>query len=456
MLGTYLILFLFFLFYLKDNIKGVVAIIIISLMNDMFELSFGFTITIDYFIAILYIPKLLIEYKFISKESKQLLKPLYVELFYLILLAIIFGFIIPWESKYDYLRTWSQKSQGRAIVQVFKLFSDFALMLIILLWLDKKRITIEFILKLISVTIILTTILAIIDTALNGGLKQIFFSEGRILGDRFTGFNCEPRSFGRVCSLVLLLLVTFKTIYKTKLNNISIFSSFIGLILSFSASAYLMTLIWGALFFIITKRYKNLIFGILLVLISLFFLTQNEFFRQNTLKKIEYVISNGDDNFQNERVNINEPEIFSSFEIFDRAALNFLYNEPLFFISGTGPNLISIPSSPYLTESAYSIYGDRIDSVPHTFLVNLISRSGIIGLILWFIFIIKFKNVLSGFDKELQALFICIMVSNFIVNTSMFILIIAMLLFIIQKKKINLPNIYDKYNYPSAEWSKFY
>ncbi|WP_426091848.1 hypothetical protein [Flavobacterium sp. DSR3-2] len=435
MIGTFLLLILFFFFFLRDNTTGIVSIIIISLMNDMFELSLGFSLAVHYIIALVYIPKLLLDYKFISLKNRQLIRPLYIELFYLIFLAIFFGYIEPWESRYDYERSWSQKAEGRAIIQIFRLFAEFALMLILLLWLNKKRITIDYLLKAISLIMFFTLMMAFFDTALNGGLKQIFFSGSRILGDRFTGFNGEPRAFGRMCSFVLLFLVTFRASNKNKLIKIGMWSSIIGLVISLSASAYLMTLVWGTVFIIITQRYKYLFFGIPLILFLLFFLNQNEFFKESTLKKIENMVSNGGGYNQKEKVNAQEPEIFSSFEIFDRAALNFLYDEPFFFIIGTGPNMISIPSSPYLTASSYAIYENRIDSVPHSFLVNLTARSGIIGLTLWFVFFRRFKNALKGFDKKLQALFICVMLSQFIVDTSMFLLIIAVLLFIAQKNE---------------------
>ncbi|RTY86018.1 O-antigen ligase family protein [Flavobacterium sp. RSP15] len=438
MIGTFLLLILFFFFFVRNNTKGIVAIIIVSLMNDRFVIPFGFSLSIHYFIALVFIPKLLFQYKLIPKKAKGLLAPLYVEFFYLVLLAIIFGYIEPWVSRYDYERSWSQKSEGRAIVQVVRLIAEFALMLILLLWLNKKRITIDYLSKAISLIMFFTLMMAFFDTALNGGLKQIFFSGSRILGDRFTGFNGEPRAFGRICSFVLLFLVTFSASNINKLVKIGIWSSIIGLVISLSASAYLITLVWGTVFIVITQRYKYLFFGIPLILSALFFLNQNEFFREQTLKKIEVTVMDGDGYNQKEKVNAQEPEIFSSFEVFDRAALNFLYDEPVFFITGTGPNMISIPSSPYLTASSYAIYENRIDSVPHSFIINLIARSGIIGLTLWFVFFIRFKNALKGFDKKLQALFICVMLSQFIVNTSMFLLIIAVLLFIVQKKETQI------------------
>ena len=329
-------------------------------------------------------------------------------------------------------------------MQTIRLVAEFALILILLLWLNTKRITIDYLLKTISIIIFASLMVSLTDTMLSGSLKQMFFPEARILGDRFSGFNGEPRAFGRVCSIVLLFLVSFYNLSKKDIViKMGLWSAIIGLAISMSASAYLMTLAWGGLFVIVTGRFRYFVAGIALVTLSLFFLNQNEFFRESTLTKIENTVSEGDDYYSTEKVSPNEPDIFSSFEVFDRAALNFLYEDSFFLITGTGPNMISIPSSPYLTASTYAVYENRIDSVPHSFLVNLIARSGLVGLALWFIFIMRFTTTLKGYKKELLALFMCIVLANFIVNASIFFLVIAVLLHITGNIKGPKKEIYD-------------
>lgn len=455
MIGTFLLFILFIFFFIKGNTKAIVVIIVISLMNDLFVLSFGFTLAIHYLIAIAYIPKLLLHYKLIPKKTKHLIAPLYIEFLYLIFLAIIFGYIEPWVSRLDYERTWSQRSEGRAIIQVLRLVSEFSLVLIIVLWLKMKQITIDYIVKVTAITISFIVLFTLIDFALGGILKEFFFPEGRLLSDRFTGLNGEPRAFGRICSFVLLLLLSLSRKNKETIINVGIALSILGLVISLSASAYLMTLVWLAFFIVITKRYKYFFWGIPFMLFIVFFLSQNEMFRESTIKKIESTVSTSGESYnQKEKVNAEEPDIFSNFEIFDRAALNFLYSEPLYFLTGTGANMISIPASPFLIASHASIYEDKIDSVPHSFLINLIARSGVVGAILWFVFFLKFKKALRNSEKEIKALFVCVLISYFIVTTSIFFLILAVLLFSVEKnEKQNLNRIYDKYYNTSSKWS---
>jgi len=444
MLGTYLLLILFVFFFLRGNTKAIVVLIVISLMNDMFVIPFGFSLAIHYFIAIVFIPKLLFQYKLIPKKIKVLITPLYLEFFYLVLLAIIFGYIEPWVSRWDYQRSWSQLAEGRAVIQVLRLISEFSLILIIVLWLQMKQITIGFIIKVVAIIISCMVVFSLVDFSLGGVLKVLLFPDARLLSDRLTGLNVEPRSFGRICSFVLLLLLIFNK-NNEKIIKVGLMFSIIGLIISLSASSFLMTFVWLFIYIVLTKKVRYLFWSIPIILISLFYLNKNETYSSETLKKINYVTSINEDT-DKEKVNADEPEVFSNFEIFDRAALNFLYNEPLFIVLGTGPNMINIPSSPYLTASFYAIYENTIDSVPHSFFVNLISRSGLIGLLIWIVFVFKVRRTLRKIDKELDILFICSVICLFLVFSSFFFLILAIVLFSAtkNKKKLTDPNFEPK------------
>jgi hypothetical protein len=71
------------------------------------------------------------------------------------------------------------------------------------------------------------------------------------------------------------------------------------------------------------------------------------------------------------------------FEVFDASAIRFLGYNPGYLLLGTGPGLISLPASNYVPGVARYIYGDRIDSVPHTGLISTLADSGVVGLVLW-------------------------------------------------------------------------
>ena len=96
-----------------------------------------------------------------------------------------------------------------------------------------------------------------------------------------------------------------------------------------------------------------------------------------------------------------EPAIFTRFEVFDRAALNFFYNNPIYIFLGTGPNLISIPSSKYLDRSGIVTFEGKIVGIPGFGIINLISRSGLLGLFLYCFTYFKILKILKNRNHTL-------------------------------------------------------
>jgi hypothetical protein len=180
-----------------------------------------------------------------------------------------------------------------------------------------------------------------------------------------------------------------------------------------------------------------------IVFIYLFVGLQLSNFNDNrTFSKLEIIFGNEDANeFKEYDDNLKEPNLFKKFEVFDRAALNFFYNNPKFMFFGTGPNLISIPASDYIDSYSRLIYGNRIDSVPHTGLVNIFSRSGIVGFVIYLYFLYSILLVKKYSKRTYLILLTAIICYFFTIDYKFYVLIgIAI--------GINKGN-YDKYNNPS-------
>ena len=167
-------------------------------------------------------------------------------------------------------------------------------------------------------------------------------------------------------------------------------------------------------------------------ILSFLFNSDNAFINETAIKIKLVTGLLSDEISMEDKVHNNEPQIFTSFEVFDRAALNFFYFNKLYILSGTGPNLISIPSSPYINNKAYAIYGNSIDSVPHMFLINLLSRSGLFGIFLWFVFFIKF-NFKKTNKNSPNIYFNLLYLFHFLVYNPVFFIYIA----IVTSKKLN-------------------
>jgi len=442
MLGNIILLSLTLFFLLKKMEKGLLVIILISLFNDLFQVPL-INIKTYQLIVLIYSPTAIAYWIRNAHPLKHKLYSLIIEYYYLIILGLIFGFLHPWQGDYDHLRSWSQLAEGRTIVQLIRLFSEISSIFVVFYWLQTKKITLSFMGKSMSIILVLMVIAAISDGLTNYLIRSLLFGEeARLILGRFMGLNGEPRAFGKMCSYGLLFLLVMKGELSNKVIKAGIVFSVIGIIISFSASTYVFTFIW----FIILVFYRTIkLKGVSLIIIfsifiSMYYLVNNNNFISNiTIGKLEKTFSNQKTLI--EKVDMLEPDIFTRFEVFDRAALNFLYREPLYFIIGVGPNLISIPSSPYLTRSTYAIYGENIDSVPHSFIINLLSRSGLIGLFLWLVFFMQMYHCLRKKPPILKVFFVAIFISNFIVSSACFYLYLGVIVFLYSNSSKN--KIYD-------------
>ena len=118
-------------FIITGKTKGLLIVVIISLTNDLFSLPFGFSLSLHHFVVLLYFPITFAYFFKSSTKIKYVISPLFVEIFYLIFLAILFGFIFPWRSSGDSLRSWHQIAEGHAAIQIIRLFADIGIALFI-------------------------------------------------------------------------------------------------------------------------------------------------------------------------------------------------------------------------------------------------------------------------------------------------------------------------------------
>ena len=419
---------------------------VISLFNDLFEVDYGFTLNLHQIIALLYFPATIKELSR-NRPLKSILKYFILEWRYLLLLAIIFGIIIPWEYKDEY-RTFSQKALGRSFISLIRIFLEYLSIIIPLIWIRHKLITIDKLFKIISFIVIFTVIVAVIDVLIGYKLRLIF-PNARLIEGRFMALNGEPRVFGAVMLFGNLLLYYLRTISKSKIYFVAYISTFIGIVLSNSASAIIVLITVSlALNIIFSTFNKIVLLPILIILIvalnvddTLNYFVKNNYLSKTTVVKIEIVFGKDEKTAIYGKNNFDEPDVFKRFEVFDRAALNYLWNNPLFIFIGTGPNLISIPASAYIDSYAKLIYKDVINSVPHTFVINLLARSGIIGLFtILILFFNDFRKKLInvGLDKE-KLLFYKLFFINLMIHTPLFFFILGIIV-VIYLKKIDVIN----------------
>lgn len=431
-------------FLIKKNTNGIIILFTVSIISDLFQIPFTFKIPFYQLIAIIFSP-ITFKYHYKNTIYNNCIKNIYYEFFILIVVGLLFGILFPWRGEYDYLRLWTQRSEGKTIITLIRVYSEISTIMLIGYWLGSKKIDLNKFINQIAIIISTIVLLSIIDVLTGYKIRILLFGDyARIISSRFISFNYEPRAFGQTCSFVMLILFIYNT--KTKWCRIGIFSSCLGVILSLSASTYIITFTWLFIYFIFTRQVKKIIITSLLISMPFYFVSESDIFTNSTTQKIK-IITNQNQSL--ERVNQEEPDIFTKFEIFDRAALNFLYKNPLYLLFGVGPNLISIPASQYITYTDYLVYGNNLNSPPHSFFVNVLSRSGIIGLLMWILFELSLLYKVKKISKNLAIFTLCSFIINMMVMSGLYYMFIGIIIFEINKYKN-----YVKYSNSSIEWRK--
>lgn len=392
---------------LFNKTKFLVVISILSLFADIFRVNLGASLLFINIVGFLLIPQLILYYRDNFNNGnvrlfKKIISPLWINFLYLIVLGFIFGFIFPWTDSSSY-RSWGQNAQGRTIITLIRYFNEFVVAFYIFILLASKKINFRFIINCIGWITVISFSFGVFGLVF-GALKIDLSTLSYRSSDRFLGLNGEPKIMGRNSALsYAVLLLYYLKIKKEKKLLYFIVISAVGVILSLSASAIVLFLAFNLYIIIVQKNIKLIITSTVIFIGSIFILQTNKFFVDRTQKKIEKAVfgtTESSDSFA--------MTYMSRFDIFDHLALLFLYDNPQYLISGTGPNLISIPASSYLADfTKYSFYEDLggIDSVPNVLLNNVLANSGILGVILYAIFFIrlyKYSRIdTNGISKNL-------------------------------------------------------
>jgi hypothetical protein len=348
----------------------------------------------------------------------------------------MFGILIPWEYKDEY-RTFTQRAFGRSFISLFRISLELLSIIIPILWVKYKIVTLETLFRIIAYVVIFTLFVAIIDVFVGYKIRGLI-PNARLIQGRFMALNGEPRVMGSVMLFANILFYYLKKKFGSKLFAIVYYLTFVGILLSGSASAILSLFAVVFVINIILSKTNRILFvpiGVFIVLILnvgnvLQEIVSNDFISEKTLYKIEYVLGTNESILIDNVGSNDEPELFQRFEVFDRAALNFLWNNPLYFVIGTGPNLVSIPASAYIDDNAKRTYDQVINSVPHTYLINIVSRSGLFGIItIVIMFFFRFKKQLELYtSKDLTIMFHKIFAVNLILNSSLFYFLLGIVI----------------------------
>jgi hypothetical protein len=291
-------------------------------------------------------------------------------------------------------RYWSQRYLGRSLISSFRFLLETSI--IYTTFILYTKVSHKNLLKILSLVGLTSATYALANYLSNGYLNSILFPSSRLeLSYRFLGMNGEPRAFGQsMAVLSLIFLVDY--MHSKKNRSLTIFlltSIFVGLslsatsIITLSFSAIAVSLANLGLKYI--KRISRLLVTISLVSFLFFYMYTNVLPRsesqvrliQQLTQKVQLVVGINSENIS-EYANKSDDvlPIFSRLEVFDRAAMNFMADNPISLLTGVGPNTVSIPASDYTDTYNKLIFGDMINAVPHSGFINAFTWGGLIGL----------------------------------------------------------------------------
>lgn len=390
-----------------------------SVTIGMFGLQFlGPNIQFSQVIGVLLLPRTL-PYFLKRPAMFRWTRPLVLEFVLLILLGLYFGFINPWYDP-SYPRPFNQSAPGRTIITWVREVCDIALVLYVMYAFEKKHVTLKTMFICVLASLLINTSVAVI-TSLTPLNIRAWALGARELPDRFTGFDNEPKHFGKNSAMSLaffsvLLFTGSLPRHKRKLQlgmlvcvaNVFLSGSTSSVLLLGVLSATIMLFIrWNPLAVMGSRVYPLVIFGFALLVFGAWHFSNTQYFQSVFANKVYKALG-----IQPEPPAYREePTIFRQWEVWDRSAANFLYDKPLYAVIGAGPNLVHIPATRYASREALGIYKTGLNSVPKMGWLYIIARSGLIGLSLYIYLVLRMLK-LSRARGNLKAylLTICLFI----------------------------------------------
>lgn len=394
-----ILIFLIPILIFSGNYKGVFFTALSSKILDYDLDLFGFNFSILAYSFIIY---LIFNPSIVLKTSSKFGAFLWFDFFLVSLVGLFFLVFLPWQDPYILERTITQRLPFRTIIGIFRtlelIFGIYFIYFIIIHY----KIEENFILKSSILLLSVNFFLGLLDylNILPFSLRTILVPDHYAL-ERFTGLTIEPRAIAQISSSYILFFLPFLKIRSDKIKKLLIYGISISLImialsLSSSGAGYLLICLFCYIF-IGKVKLRYIFFSLIILAITTVILLNNPAYVDHQAKKIARVTLEAQDT-QLQGV----PEFFNAFEGFDQSALAFFYYNPRNLFFGVGPNTINIPASAYMSDLMIKIMGTNINTTPVNGFIYTISRTGLIGFLIYFFSI---GNYILFFKKKENYLY---------------------------------------------------
>ncbi|MCL5995614.1 MAG: hypothetical protein M1546_06100 [Chloroflexi bacterium] len=316
---------------------------------------------------------------------------LVVQFAYLVFLGFVFGFLLPWPTG-EFQRGFNQIASGRTVIYLVRTAADLSIALFVA----------QQIVRLMRPDLIIRYVLVGTTAAALAGVVEWltrFDLYGMITGlrslsleYRMRGFNYEPRGLGLIAAHGFLFSILMFSYQRSRKWVIVLIFHAAALMFAGSTSA-LLVLTAGACVLFWSSRQARPFFSIvaLLGLVALPGLVAlNAPQLQSYADDVVLRLVTGAIGVESGGLIDN---VAFRMGVFNGSALLFLVDNPLHAIIGTGPGLVTLPATLYMPQSVSYDWlvqlGAGINSPPTIGALLELSNTGLIGWVLWAIFLLS-------------------------------------------------------------------
>ena len=316
---------------------------------------------------------------------------------HLALLGLAFGLVFPWPDLIG--RPLNLRAEGRTVLYLMREAASLSVAVFVGQQIAKaghpRRL-----LNGILIGASVTGAFAVLEY-LTGISYYLLFNEGVLAPTywnfRVRGLNFEPRGLGLIGAHALVIGVLYLgSRYRVRMALATLGVTAAGMFLSGSTSGLLASAAGGGVVSLANRRVRRHLLRV--VLATTLVAGVIAYFQWNRVAVLTHLLV--------ERVGTTVrygpaangfEEIVYRMEIYDTSAALFLAAHPVYLVVGTGPGLMSLPATPFMPVSPYTLpyVVPGLNSPPTMGFMLELANGGLVSIILWFGFVLTASRSLE-------------------------------------------------------------
>ena len=315
---------------------------------------------------------------------------------YLVILGCAFGLTFPWPDTIG--RPLNLQAPGRTVLYLTREMASLSIAVFVAQQVARSGRA-DRLLKAVLAASLVTSAFAVLEFA-TGISYFLLFNQGTLAPTywnfRVRGLNFEPRALGLVGAHALVIGILFlATRRHVRLTLCSLATTGAAMVLGGSTSALLAAGAGSGAVWLSNRRVRrNLLRAAGALVLAGGAVAVLQWDRVAALQlllterigsPVRYGAASGW--FE---------EVAFRMEIFDTSAALFLAAHPAYLLTGTGPGLVSIPATPFMPVTAYTMeyVQPGLNSPPTMGLLLQLANGGLVALILWCGFVVAAHKAL--------------------------------------------------------------